>query len=307
MKVIFLGTPDFARISLEKIYGSRHEVVAAVTQPDRINGRNGKVTFSPVKQFALEKGIPVHQFFNVSKEGEEILRSYGADIMVTAAYGQILRQNILDVCEKGIINVHASLLPEYRGSCPVQWAIVDGKKTLGVTIMQTEAGIDTGDVLISDSAEFREENSEEVLLKLAEIGGNLVVKALDLIERGKATFSPQDESKATHCRMLTKEDGQMKFDKPAEKVVDFVRGMNPWPGAYFRSENGIIKAIKARACDGEGKEGEILVADGKRGLVVACKEGAVELLRIKPENGKEMDAKAYLLGKKLTVGSVISE
>ena len=217
MRVIFLGTPAFAEKSLESINNSRHEVAAVVTQPDRINGRNKKITFSPVKQYALDKGIPVHQFDNVSRDGEEILRSYDADIMVTAAYGQILRQNILDICPKGIINVHASLLPEYRGSSPVQWAIIDGKKELGVTIMQTELGIDTGDMILADKVTLTDENSEEALEKLAVLGARLVVEALDKIEDGVAEYKKQDESKATHCRMLRKEDGKLCFDKKRKK------------------------------------------------------------------------------------------
>lgn len=307
MKVIFLGTPAFAEKSLESINNSRHEVAAVVTQPDRINGRNKKITFSPVKQYALDKGIPVHQFDNVSRDGEEILRSYDADIMVTAAYGQILRQNILDICPKGIINVHASLLPEYRGSSPVQWAIIDGKKELGVTIMQTEIGIDTGDMILADKVELTDENSEEALEKLAVLGARLVVEALDKIEDGVAEYKKQDESKATHCRMLRKEDGKLSFDKKAEEVVNFIRGMNPWPGAYFSCEHGVIKVLKAKKSDFCGATGEILYADNKKGLIIGCVDGSVEILRIKPENGKEMDAKAYLLGKKLTVGSKISE
>ncbi len=307
MKVIFLGTPFFAVESLKSILSSRHEVVAVVTQPDRVNGRNGKITFCPVKQYASERGIPVHQFENISREGEEILRSYGADIMVTAAYGQILRQNILDLCPHGIINVHASILPEYRGSSPVQWAILDGKKELGVTIMQTELGVDTGDIILMDKVTLSEENTEEALIALSYLGANLIVKALDSIEEGTATFTKQDESKATHCRMLKKEDGKIDFSQPSHRIVDFVRGMTPWPSAYFSSENGVMKVTRCNVAEGSGRVGEILFADHKRGLVVACGEGAVELVRIKPENGKEMDAKAYLLGKKLTVGGIVGE
>lgn len=307
MRVIFLGTPYFAVKCLESIFASEHKVVAVVTQPDKVNGRHHKISINPVKEFALANNIPLHQFANISKEGEEILRAYDADIMVTAAYGQILRQNILDICPHGIINVHASLLPEYRGSSPVQWAILDGKKTLGVTIMQTELSVDTGDMIISDKIELYEENTEEALAKLAEVGARLIVKTLDGIENGTAVFTKQDHSKATLCRMLKKEDGLLSFDKTAEQVVDFVRGMNPWPGAYFNSENGIIKVLKARVVDRQGEVGTILEASGKKGLIIACRDYAVELLRIKPENCKEMDAKAYLLGKKLTMGYKISE
>ena len=309
MKVIFLGTPAFAAASLNKIISSRHEVVGVVTQPDRANSRRGnKIIFSPVKVLAEEKGIPVFQYENISKEGEEELRALNADIMVTAAYGQILRQNILDICKYGIINVHASLLPKYRGSSPVQWAIINGDKQIGVTIMKTELGVDTGDMILSDFIEpDGTENSEEMLDKLSVLGGDLIVKALDLIEDGKAIFKPQNESEATHCRMLKKEDGLINFDKNAYEVTNFIRGMNPWPSAYIDTVFGTIKVIKAAVTNASGRSGEVLSASPKSGLIIACKTGAVELVRIKPDNGKEMDAKAFLAGHKIEVGSVIGE
>lgn len=307
MKIIFLGTPEFAAESLKHILNSRHTVAAVVTQPDRINGRGNKVTFSPVKNLAIENGIPVFQFNGISKEGEEVLKEIGADIMVTAAYGQILRANILDICPKGVINVHASLLPKYRGSSPVQWAIINGEKTLGVTIMQTEIGIDTGDMILkSEMTPDGTENSAEMLEKLSVLGGELIVKALDLIEEGKATFTKQTESEATHCRMLKKEDGKIDFNKSAKEVVDFIRGMNPWPGAFTNCKHGTIKIIRAKECNGKGVAGTVVNAD-KKGLIVACKENCVEILRLKPENGKEMDATAFLLGRKLEAGSTIGE
>lgn len=309
MRVIFLGTPSFAAASLDKIISSRHEVVGVVTQPDRANSRRGnKIIFSPVKVLAEANNIPVFQYENVSKEGEEELKSLDADIMVTAAYGQILRQNILDICRYGIINVHASLLPKYRGSSPVQWAIINGDERIGVTIMKTELGVDTGDMILKDSiVPDGTENSEEMLDKLSVIGGDLAVKALDLIEEGKAEYTKQDESLATHCRMLRKEDGLMDFDRDATDVVNFVRGMNPWPSAYIDTRYGVIKVLRAVLSVGQGKAGEVIAASPKTGLIVACRTGAVELTRIKPDNGKEMDAKSYLAGHKIEVGSNIGE
>ena len=309
MKVIFLGTPEFSATCLQKIYESSHEVVGVVTQPDRANSRRGnKVIFSPVKTFALEHNIPVYQFSNISAEGENALREPDADIMVTAAYGQILRENILKVCPYGIINVHASLLPKYRGASPVQWAIINGEEELGVTIMQTELGVDTGDMIVKKS--FRpvgDENVDEMMEKLSHVGAELVVEALDLIESGKAVYVKQNEAEATHCKMLKKEDGKLSFTKSAKDVVNFVRGMTPWPSAYLDTPFGTIKVLKAICTPGEGKAGEILAADNKKGLIVACAEGAVEITRVKPENGKEMDAKAFLLGHTFTVGSVLGE
>lgn len=310
MKVIFMGTPRFAEASLRAIASSRHEVAAVVTQPDRVNARGNRVVFGPVKAYALEKGIPVYQFDNVSRDGESALRALNADVAVTAAYGQILRENILELCPHGVLNVHASLLPAYRGSSPVQWAIINGEKSVGVTIMRTERGIDTGDMLLKAAIEpDGTENSEELLDKLAEVGARLITEALDLIESGEAVYEKQDDARATHCRMLRKEDGKMDFSLPAGRLADFVRGINPWPGAFALSERGVLKVTRARVsdCGKTGRAGEIVCSDPKRGLIVACGDGCLEILRLKAEGGKEMDAKAFLLGKKLTEGSVLGE
>ncbi|MBR1746772.1 MAG: methionyl-tRNA formyltransferase [Clostridia bacterium] len=309
MRVIFLGTPDFSATCLERIVASRHQVVGVVTQPDRANSRRGnKIVFSPVKTFALAHDIPVFQFEHISAEGEDALRALQADIMVTAAYGQILRQNILDLCPKGIINVHASLLPKYRGSSPVQWAIINGDREIGVTIMQTELGVDTGAMIKKRAfTPTGEENVDEMMQKLSLVGAELVVEALDEIESGTAVYEKQDEAQATHCKMLRKEDGRLTFDKSALAVKNFVRGMTPWPSAYIDTPHGTIKVLRVREMEGAGVPGQILCADGKRGLIVACSTGAVEILRVKADNGKEMDAKAYLLGHSFTVGGVFGE
>lgn len=311
MRVIFLGTPEFSVNSLEAIYQSCHEVAAVVTQPDRVNARGKKINFSPVKTFALEHGIPVLQYENISRDGEEDLKKYNADIMVTAAYGQILRENILNLCPKGIINVHASILPKYRGSSPVQWALINGEKRVGVTIMQTEKGIDTGDIILTDGIDLDgTEDSGQTLNKLSILGAKLIVEALNKIADGTASFRKQEESEATHCRMIKKEDGKLDFCKTAEEVVNFIRGMNPAPSTFTDTENGRIKVTAAKVAEGNSENalcGQILSADGKSGLVIACRQGCVEILRLKPENGKEMDARAYLLGKKLTVGRILGE
>ena len=308
MKVIFLGTPVFALNCLKEIRNSAHTVAAVVTQPDKVNARGNKIVVGPVKAYALENGIPVFQFNNISKEGEDVLRSFNADIMVTAAYGQILKQNILGLCPEGVINVHASLLPAYRGASPVQRALINGEKEIGVSIMKTELGVDTGAVCLTDSIPTCGlENSDDALEKLSFIGGKLLVRALDEIEKKEAHFIPQDEKYASYSGMFKKEDGKIDFSKTSEEVYNFVRGINPSPGAFTHSENGVLKILKVEPCQGEGKVGEILVADPKKGLEVACGEGSVRILRLKPENGKEMDAKAYLAGKKLTVGSVLGE
>lgn len=307
MKVVFLGTPVFAVNVLDAIVNSSHEVVGVVTQPDRVNGRGKKITVGAVKAYALGKGLNVMQFDNVSKEGEETLRALNPDVMVTCAYGQILRQNILDICP--IYNVHASLLPMYRGSSPVQWAIINGDEELGVTIMKTELGVDTGDMLLKKAIRLTDENSEEALLKLSEVGAELIVKALDDTEKGNLKWVKQDESEATHCRMLTKEDGIIDFNRTAKQVNDFVRGVTPWPAAYTRYNGGTIKFLKTEvvdSCGGE-KSGEVVVSDSKKGLVVKCGDGYIKVNKIQGENAKPMDTSAYLLGHKIPVGSVLGE
>lgn len=309
MRIVFLGTPQFAIKVLDEINKSRHEIVAVVTQPDKINGRKNKVTFSPVKSYALENSLNVLQFDNISKDGEKTIKSLLPDIMVTCAYGQILRQNILDICP--IFNVHASLLPKYRGSSPVQWALINGEEKVGVTIMKTELGVDTGDMILQESIQLvGDENSDETLEKLSLIGAKLIVKALDEFENGSIRYIKQQESEATHCRMLKKEDGKIDFSLSAEKVKNFIRGVTPWPGATTKTEQfGALKVLKAEVCSGSGgeKEGEVVLADPKKGFVVRCGEGYLRLVLVQGENAKAMDAKSYLLGHKVRVGSVMGE
>ena len=307
MRVIFLGTPGFAVGVLDSILGSSHEVVCVVSQPDRECGRGKKVNFCPIKQFALERDLTVRQYERINDNVED-LRSFHADIMVTCAYGQILKQPVLDVCKHGIINVHASLLPAYRGSSPVEWALINGEKEIGVTIMQTELGVDTGDMILQRSILLSgEENAAEALEKLSGLGAEMIVEALDLIESGKATFVRQDESKATKCRMFTKEDGKIDFTWTAERVKNFIRGVNPRPGAFFNSENGRIKVLRAETVSFEGgkEAGEIVAADPKKGLVIRCGDGFISLTVIQGENAKPMNSADYLRGRKLTVGKKV--
>ncbi len=306
MRVIFLGTPAFAVGVLDRIARSSHEVVCVVTQPDRECGRGKKVSACPVKVYAEEHGIPTRQYEKINLCVED-LRAFDADIMVTCAYGQILRQQVLDLCKHGIINVHASLLPAYRGSSPVEWALINGEKEVGVTIMQTELGVDTGAMILQRSIKLDgTENAAETLEKLSVLGADLIVEALDLIEKGKAVFTPQDENKATKCRMFVKEDGKLSFEKSAAEVHNFIRGINPRPGAFVFSEQGRIKVLRALPIEyrGGSKAGEIVEADPKKGLIVKCGEGYLKLLQIQGENAKPMSSEDYLRGKKLTVGKV---
>ena len=307
MKVIFLGTPEFAVNVLEKINESSHEIVAVVCQPDKPNGRGNKLVPPPVKVKANELELPIYQFEKIRRDGVETLKSLNADIMVTAAYGQILSQEIIDICKNGIINVHGSLLPKYRGASPIQMSIINGDEETGVTIMQTEAGIDTGDMLISGKVKIEDNDTYGTLSeKLSVLGADLCIEALDLIEKGEAKFIKQNETLATHTSMFKKEDTIIDFNKSAKEIVNLVRGLNPNPIALFYLKNESYKVFEAKVVEYVGKEqnGTVLVANNKKGLVVKCEGGAVEIVEMTAPSSKRMLAKSYLNGKSIELGSV---
>lgn len=301
MRIIYFGTPDFAVLPLENICKNGYEVVACVTQPDKPRGRKAVMTPSDVKVAAEELGIPVLCYEKVRNHVEE-LRALNADIMVTCAYGQILSQAIIDIAPHGIINIHGSLLPKYRGAAPVQWTLINGEEKTGITIMKTEAGIDTGDIILVKEIPIEDSDTAETLFnKLSTLGAEAIIEALKLIENGTASYQKQDESKASYVKMLNKDDGKIDFGKSAKDVCNLVRGTNPWPGAYCDFGETHLKVWAAKpvecniACIGK-REGRILVADNKRGLIVACGQGEIEITELQAEGGKRMSAKAYLLG-----------
>lgn len=307
MKIIFLGTPNFGASVLNEICKSTHQVVGVVCQPDKMAGRGNKLAEPSVKVLAKQLNLPVFQFNKIKSEGIDVLKSLNADIMVTAAYGQILSQEIIDICPKGIINVHGSLLPKYRGASPIQQAIINGEKFTGVCIMQTQIGIDTGDVLLCKECKIEEQDTYGSLSdKLALIGGKLCVEALNLIESGKAKFYPQNESLATYTKMFKKEDCFIDFNKTSQEIVNFVRGLNPNPIALFKLNSETYKVFSAKVseCCSNVKNGTIVEASAKGGLVIKCANGAVEILELTAPNSKKMLAKSYLNGKHLNVGSV---
>lgn len=303
MKVVFMGTPDFAVPCLETLTQSRHKVIAVVTQPDRPRNR-GQVTFCPVKERALALGIPVLQYEKVSREGVDDIRALNPDVIVTAAFGQMLSREFLEIAPYGVINVHASLLPKYRGSSPIQWAVVNGETKTGITIMKTAYKMDSGDIITQKEVAIGDdETAGELFEKLSLASAPELVKALDLIENGKATFTPQDESKATYYPMLKKEDGEVDFSLPAHAVVCRIRGFNPWPSAFTSAGGKRIKIFKAAVVEGKGKPGEVIAAE-RDGITVACGDNAVKITELQPENGKKMSARDYLAGHKITVGTV---
>ena len=307
MKVIFLGTPEFAVAPLRAIIGSEnHQVVGVVTQPDRPVGRKNIITPPPVKVVALEHGIPVFQYEKIRKEGVEDLKSLGADIMVTCAYGQILSREIIDICKHGIINIHGSLLPKYRGASPIQSAVINGEQTTGITIMQTEEGIDSGDILATFETPIGEtETSADLFARLSLLGAKHICSTLDLIESGKIIPKKQDESQATVVKTIKKEDALIDFSKDATTVKNLINGMNPWPVAFTYFNGKKIKFFKAKAVDGVGQIGEVITADKR--LTVACGKGAVDIFSLQEEGGKAMAVTAYLNGRKLKVGDLLGK
>lgn len=307
MKIIFLGTPDFSVPSLQALIDSHHEVLAVVTQPDKPVGRSGKLCFSPVKELALKHNIPVLQYKKIRLEGVQDLKDLAPDIMVTCAFGQILSKEIIDIAPHGIINVHASLLPLYRGAAPIQWSVINGDKQTGITIMQTEEGIDTGDIIKVEKTDIgNEETSEELFERLSVLGATTLIKALDDIESGKAVFVKQNDELATHVKMLKKEDGLLNFNQNSETLRNFIRGMNSWPSAYTFLNGKMFKVFKGSLYNGDFNApcGTVVLADNKNGLVVKTKDGALRLDVIQAEGGKKMTDTEYLIGHKIPVGTV---
>ncbi len=302
MKVVFLGTPDFSVGVLNSIFNSSHQIVGVVTQPDRKVGRKAVITPCQVKQKALELNLPVYSFEKISKEGVEILKSLNADVFVTCAYGQILSQEILDIAPQGVINVHASLLPKYRGSAPIQWSIINGDKTTGVTIMKTELGVDTGDIILQEEISVNDNYVDELFERLSVLGAKLIVKALDLLESGKATFTKQDESKAIHVKMINKQDGLIDFSKSAVQIVNLIKGLLVWPTAFTYYQDKMLKIYKASVLEGNANNGEVVCSDAKQGLIIGTGDGLIKIEELQLEGSKKMLVKDFLLGKKIPLG-----
>lgn len=301
MKIVFLGTPDFAVDSLQAVYDAGHEILAVVTQPDKERNRR-EVTFSPVKQRALDLGLKVLQFQKIRDEGEEILRRLAPDVMVTCAYGQIISQSILDIPKHGVINVHASLLPLFRGSSPIQWAILTGQERTGVSIMRTALQVDSGDVLLQKSVSIGDnETAGELFDRLAKLGAEALVEGLQLIESGQAVFTPQDHSKATHYPMLSKENGKIDWNCSAKEIVCKIRGMNPWPSAYCYLGGKIFKIWSAKIAEDELGIGEIRIVN--KTMKIGCRDGAIEALEVQLEGKRRMDTASFLAGYKIQNGT----
>ena len=297
-----MGTPAFAVPALERLT-EIYEVVAVFTQPDRPSGRGKKLKMSPVKLLAQEKGIPVYQPEKIRRESVETLRELQPDLCVTAAFGQILSQEILDIPRMGTVNVHASLLPRHRGAAPIAWAIWQGDSRIGVTTMMTEKGIDNGDMLLSrafdrDPALTCGEWTERLSVE----GADLLMETLARMENGTCPRTVQDEAEMTYDPMLKKEMGDLSFDETAHSVRDWIHALNPWPCCSVPYADGRMKLLRAEVTEGSGLPGTVLKASAQDGLVIACREGAVRLVEIQQSGGKAMRDVDYLRGHRIEVG-----
>ena len=324
MKIVFMGTPDFAVGALEALLDAGHEVSAVVTQPDKQKGRDRKVQFSPVKECALKHGLTVFQPARIkAPEAVEELRKYEADIFVVAAFGQILSKEILDMPKYGCINIHASLLPRYRGASPIQYAVLNGDEMTGVTIMQMNEGMDTGDILMMKAIPVEKDDTGGSLFeKLSVLGAQLLVKTLPKIEAGDIIPVKQQEEDAVHVRMLSKDMGKIDWEKDADVLERLVRGMNPWPSAYCSLRGKSLKVWQSEAIKEEQKEelahaglfkhneekkpqpGEVLLVT-KDSIHVQTGSGVLVLKEVQLEGKRRMPVRDFLLGCQIKAGEFL--
>ncbi len=300
MKIVFMGTPQFAIPSLQKLIDNKYDIAAVVTQPDRRKGRGHRLIPPPVKTRAEEHGIPVLQFEKIRKQGIEAMVSIAPDIIITAAYGQILPQEILDIPPLGCINVHASLLPKYRGAAPVQWAIINGEKLTGATIMYMDAGLDTGDIISSTEVPIdKNMTGGELYERLAQIGAELLADTLNDIENGTNSRAPQDESKASYYPPLNKEMGKIDWNKPATQIRNLIRALDPVMSAYACISGDIIKIRSAEIIPGDASPAKIVCANAKEGLVVGTGDDLLRITCLQAPGSKRMRPEEYFRGRSL--------
>lgn len=307
MKIAFLGTPDFAVPSLRALVAAGHDVAGVFTQPDRPRDRGQKPQPSAVKQAALELGLPVYEFERIRRrEGVAAMAALAPDAMVTAAFGQILPQRLLDIPKYGCVNVHGSLLPKYRGPAPVQWAVIHGETETGVTTMMTDAGIDTGDMLLQRRTHIGpQETAGELFDRLAALGAETLIETLEKLERNELARMPQNHGEATHFPMLTKEHGRIDWTRSPEEIRNLVRGVNPWPGAWTRCGCDTMKIWKVEPADFIGPPGRILRMNLKDGFVVGTGGGAVRILDLQAPGKRRLNSAQYLCGCRLAEGTTL--
>ena len=309
LKILFLGTPDFALFSLRALSEAGKQIVGVVTQPDKPKGRGYELLPPPVKVFAESRGLPVYQPATLRDDSfYELLKQIDPNLIVVVAYGKILPQNVLDYPKYGCINVHGSLLPEYRGAAPMQRASIDGRAETGITTMKMEAGLDTGEMYEKAVLPIGEDDNFEVVHdRLGALGASLLLSTLSKLEAGRLTGIPQDDTKATYAKKIEKEDCRLDFSKPARQLHNLIRGLSPIPLAVTTLPDGKllkIVASKVSSSGSSGKPGEILSLDGGR-ITVACGEGALDLLTLIPEGKKKMSAQDLINGRRVKVGDLL--
>lgn len=305
MKIIYAGAPAFSVVPLSALLDAGFEVAAVVTQPDKPKGRKAILTPTPLKSFALSRNIPVLDFAKIRDHIQE-LKDTGADAMVTCAYGQILTQQVLDCFASGVYNIHTSLLPRWRGASPVQHAILSGDKETGVTVMRTDIGLDTGDILIREKTEITPVDTAATLSeRLSQIGAKLIVEALCAVETGKAVFCKQPQEGATLCKKIRKEECLVDFSKSAEELSCLIRAMSPEPLAFSHLHGKLVNFYFAEEMEGdaEGAPGQVIRAD-KSGIYVLTGSGILKILELQQEGGKKLKAADFVNGRKISVGDV---
>ncbi len=308
MKIVFMGTPDFAVETLKAVVEAGHEVILAVTQPDKPKGRSGKLVYPPVKEWALEHNIPVYQPVKIrEQESVDYLADFQADVFLVAAFGQILPKVILDMPRLGCVNVHASLLPKYRGAAPIQWAVIAGEKTTGVTTMMMGEGLDDGDMLLKSEIELAaDETGGSLFDKLAVIGGQLAVTTIEQLDAGLITPIPQNEAEATHVGMIKKQMGLIDWTRPAVEIERLIRGLNPWPSAFSYLDGKTLKLWSASVEEKSGEPGTIISVE-KGGFSVACGRGSLFVTELQLEGKKRMMAADFLRGYQLKEGQRLTD
>ncbi len=299
MNIVFAGSPEYAVPALDALY-KKYGVAAVITQPDKPVGRKKILTPTPVKRRALELGVPVYDFEKIRLHAAEVA-ALGADIMITCAYGQLLTAEILNCFPSGVWNLHASLLPEFRGASPIQSAILAGKTHTGVTVMKTELSLDTGDILLVKRCAIDNMTYGELSEKLSELSAQAAVEAVELLLGGDPLLLMQDEAKATLCKKIQKGDGKIDFGNSPEDICRLIRAYNPRPTAFCNQGGGVLNVLYAEPCAGDGDVGTVICAD-KRGICVACGGGAVLIKQLQPAGGKVMNAADYVNGRKIKAG-----
>ena len=307
MRIVFMGTPDFAVPSLQALIDAGHDVCAVYTQPDKPQGRKQILTAPPVKTLALEHDIPVFQPNTLKNEDEQArLRELAPEVIIVVAYGKLLPKAVLDIPPHGCINVHGSLLPRWRGAAPIQWAVIAGDDMAGVTTMQMAEGLDTGDMLLTYETKVGEkETAGELFDRLAQSGAELLTQTL--VKLDEITPRPQDDAQSCYAHMLDKQMAVIDWSKSAHEIDCLIRGLNPWPIALTTLSGERLKVFAAEKANGNGEPGTVLEADPKKGLTVACGEGALKLIEIQLVGGKRMKATDFLRGHVIEVGTKLGD